>query len=121
MLTNRVKFILYQGKEILLVDASKASEKELFDVLADVDEIFTANQVRAPFLFLGDYSDVSYSIGLIEKFKSSLNSHRDFIEKYAAVGVPLSAKFLAPLIAKEMPFEMKFFETQEKALVWLVQ
>ena len=82
---DRIRFIEHHGKQILLVDASRANAHEMQLLLEHV-RITVAQHARESLLTLGDLTGGTVDHAVATKMKEVLTLDRPFVKKTAWVG-----------------------------------
>ncbi len=119
-MTDRVAFITYQGKQILLIDASDCSAAEVETIFRTAPELVTTGPL-ASVLILCDYTGTSFDQAAIRAMKEAAVFDKAYVKKSASVGI----KSLPPDFYKDVKSfssrEFSAFKTREQAMAWLVQ
>jgi len=82
---DRVRFITYHGKLILLIDLRNCSAAEVIDEMAEVQRIVTA-QPRNSVLTLNDYTRAEFSREAVTRMKEVAVLDRPYVKRAAIVG-----------------------------------
>lgn len=119
-MTDRIRFITHQGKQILLVDLSKCSGGQVEDVLRRVPEVVTACPLGSVLIF-SDFTGASFDREAIRVMKETAVFDKPYVKKTAWVGAesfpPEFHKSLSSFSGRKFPV----FETRDEALAWLVK
>ena len=117
---DRLVFITYQSKQILLIDASGCSAAEVDMIFRATPELVTTRP-HASVLILSDYTGASLNQDAIRAIKETTVFNKTYVKKSAVVGV----SSLPPDFYKDVKSfsnrEFPAFETREEAMAWLVQ
>ncbi len=117
---DRLVFISYQSKQILLIDASGCSAAEVETIFRATPELVTTRP-HASVLILSDYTGASLNQDAIRAIKETTVFNKAYVKKSAVVG----ANSLPPDFHEDVKSfsKRKFprFETREEAMAWLVQ
>lgn len=117
---KRIRFILHQKKQILLVDFSACSPLEVEAIGRAIPE-YVSVQPRASVLLLADFTGASFSSEALRVLKESAVFNKPYIKKSAWVGAetfpPAFLQDLGEFSRRELPT----FKSREKALLWLIQ
>jgi hypothetical protein len=116
--TNRVRFIAYHGKQILLIDLSNCSAVEVETIIRAVPDLVTT-QLRGSVLILSDFTGASFNQEALRTMKEAAVFDKPFVKKSAWVG----AESLPNVFSQDMKSfsrrEFPVFDTRDEALSWL--
>ena len=119
-IADRLVFITYQNKRILLIDVSGCSAAEVEMIFRATPELVTTLP-PASVLVLTDYTGSSFNQDTVRAIKETAVFNKAYVKKSAVVG----ASSLPPDFNKDVRnfSHRKFpaFETREEAMAWLVQ
>ena len=119
-MTDRIRFITHQGKQILLVDLSNCSSAEVEKVVREVPEVVTTRP-RGSVLILTDFTRASLGHEAIRVIEGNAVFDKPYVKKSALVGT----ERLPEVFVKEMKSfsrrEFSAFETREEAFAWLAK
>jgi hypothetical protein len=118
-LTDRIRFITHQGKQILLVDLSNCPLGEVERIIRALPELVTTRP-RNSILILSDFTGASFDEEAFRVMKETAVFDKPYIKKSAWVG----AEHLDAFSEKIRSFSRRdfpAFETREEALAWLVK
>ncbi len=85
LLTDRIRFITHQRKQILLVDLSNCSASQVQEIIRTLPERVTT-QPRASVLILSDFTGASFDEEAVRAMKEAAVFDKPFIKKTAWVG-----------------------------------
>jgi hypothetical protein len=85
-MTDRVRFIAHQGREILLVDLSNSSVAEVEKILRALPDVETTRSRRSV-LALTDFTGASRSAEGIRVSKEAAVFDKPFVKKSAFLGI----------------------------------
>lgn len=117
---DRVRFIIHQGKQILLIDYSGCTRQTLLDILKERERIVMA-QPKGSVLTLVDATGAQFSKDVIEEIKVVAVRERDRVKRAAMVGVEDVPKVFVDSVSHFAARDYHAFATREAALDWLVQ
>jgi hypothetical protein len=117
-MTDRLRFITYQGKEILLVDVSSCAAAEVERVIRLVPDLVTTRP-RASVLILSDFTGASFNQETIRVMKESAVFDKPYVKKSALVGAESFPKEFSENLSRFSQREFPAFKTREEALSWL--
>jgi hypothetical protein len=117
---ERIRFISHQGKQILLVDFSHCSAREVEKLVRAVPEIVTA-QPRSSVLILSDYTGTSVDRDAFYALKESAVFDKPHVKKSAWVGAENFPETLREDLKSFSRREFPMFKNRDEALEWLVK
>ena len=116
---ERIRFIRHQSTQILLVDCSRCSAREVETSARTVPEYVTG-QPRGSVLIITDFTGASFDRETLRAMKESAVFDKPHVKKSALVGTEsLPAEFkkeLEQFSRRELPA----FASRGEALAWLV-
>ena len=119
-MNNRVVFMTYQGKQILLIDVTDCSPDQVETTFRSVPDIVTARPPRS-MLILSDFTSASVNEHATQVVKETAVFDKPYVKRSACVGVEsLPHDFIEDLNRFALR-EFRIFKTREKALAWLVK
>jgi hypothetical protein len=119
-LTEHIRFITHQGKQILLIDLSNCSSAEVEKIFRAVPESVTTRP-RGSVLILSDFSGASIGQEAIRMMKETAVFDKAYVRKSAWTGVENFPRDLSENLGTFSRREFFVFETREEALAWLVK
>jgi hypothetical protein len=118
-MTDRVRFITHQGKQILLVDLSNCSAAEVREIVGALPELVTT-RLRNSVLILSDFTGASFDEEAFRVMKETAVFDKPYIKKSAWVGAE-NLKAFSEEMRNFSRRDFPAFETREEALVWLTK
>jgi hypothetical protein len=118
-MTDRIRFITHQRKQILLVDLSGCSATELEKTIRSLPEIVTTRP-RGSVLILTDFGGASLDLEAIRTLKETAVFDKPYVKKSAWVGTERIPKVFSDELRKFSRRDFPVFESREEALSWLV-
>jgi hypothetical protein len=119
-LHDHIRFIVDQGRQILLLDLSNCSAAEVEKIFRAVPEVVTACP-RGSVLILSDFKGASVNQEAIRVMKETAIFDKPYVKKSAMTGTeslpPMFSENLGSYSHREFPA----FATRELALAWLVK
>jgi hypothetical protein len=119
-MTDRARFITHQSKQILQLDMSKCSAREVEDIYRRLPDL-VSTRPRNSVLILSDFTGASFDAEAIRVLKETAVFDKPFVRKSAFVGTenlpPGFVDNLKDFSRREFPT----FETRDKALAWLMK
>jgi hypothetical protein len=117
---ERVSFITHRGNEILLIDLSGCSVKEILLLLEEVQRT-VAQHPRNSLLTLGDFTGAHIDRAAATRLKEVMVLDRPFVKRSAIVGVESLPKVYYDNIKSFTQRSFPTFKTREEAMDWLVK
>jgi hypothetical protein len=117
---DRIQFINYKDKRILLVDCTNCTVEQLEQLSALVPARVTA-EPRGSVLLLADFTGAIFDRHSVDRLKPSLVFDRPHIKRSAWVGVERIPKVFYEHLKMFSQRELPAFKTREEAMEWLVQ
>ncbi len=116
---ERVRFITYQGQQVLLIDHSNSTAPEILKTLAEV-EAMVQNQPQKSVLTLCDFTGAEIDKQAADRMKVVAAKDRPHVRRAAFVGTDqlpdVYYRAMLSFSAREFPS----FKSREEALDWLV-
>ncbi len=116
---ERVRFITYQGQQVLLIDHSNSAAGEILKTLATV-EAMVRNQPQKSVLTLCDFTGAEIDKQAADRMKVVAAKDRPYVRRAAFVGTDqlpdVYYRAMLSFSAREFPS----FKSREEALDWLV-
>jgi hypothetical protein len=119
-MTDRVRFIAHDGKQILLIDASNCSAAQVEKIFRRVPDVVTARP-HDSVLVLCDYTGASFDREATRVMKETAVFDKPHIKKSACVGEKNLPQGFSDNLKSFSRREFSAFETREKALAWLTK
>jgi hypothetical protein len=117
---DRIRFIDYQGKRILLIDVSHCSANELAKI-AQIVPSYVQSEPLGSVLLLADFTGAEFDRIAIDRLKESAVFDRPHLKQSAWVGIEKLPKVFYEHIKSFSRRELPTFKTREEAMQWLVQ
>ena len=118
-MNERIRFITYQGKQILEVDFSNCNANEVEQITRKVPDYVTI-QPRASVLILTDFAGASFDRDALLAMKESAVFDKPFVKKSALIRTESLPRQFYEDMKTFSRRELPIFETREEALAWLV-
>jgi len=117
---DRVRFITHEGKQILLIDNTSCSSREIIENYTECQRIVTAEPLNSV-LTLSDFTDAEVDRAALIRMKEVAVLDRPHVKRAAITGVDsLPDTYYRSLMSFSVR-EFPAFKTREEALDWLVQ
>jgi hypothetical protein len=116
--TDRLRFITYQGKQILLIDLSNCSGAEVEKIFRAVPELVT-RRPRGSVLILTDFKGASFNQEAIRVMKETAVFDKPYINKSVWVGTENFPDEFSKDLSSFSRREFPTFKTREEAFAWL--
>ena len=117
---ERVVFLTFRNRQVLLADCSNCSPEELAAVIDDVPRHVT-KEPHGSVLLLADFSHSVFTKETVEHLKIAAVFDRPHLKKSAWVLTQNLPKALYESVRTFSGREIPTFETREEALVYLVE
>ncbi|HXY14088.1 MAG TPA: STAS/SEC14 domain-containing protein [Terriglobales bacterium] len=117
---DRIRFIEYQGKQILLVDLSNCSAAEVKKISGLVPK-FVIRHPKGSLLLLADFNGAEFDREALTTMKETAVFDRPHLKRSAWVGPDKLPKIFYDHIKVFSQRDLPTFRTREEALEWLVK
>ena len=117
---DRIRFINHEGKQILFVDMSNCSAKEVEEIARRVPDHVTT-QPRSSVLVLTDLAGASFDRDALLAMKETAVFDKPFIKKSALVGTERLPWEFYEEIRRFSRRELPIFRNRQEALRWLLE
>lgn len=117
--SDRISWISYQGKQVILEDYSGLQGKDMLDVLHASEEVF--KKLKNPVPVLLDFTDAFVGNDFMNEFTRLGNKYDALIEKGASIGFNGSKKALAMVffVYTGQDHKSKICDSKQEALEYL--
>lgn len=114
-MTDRIKKEAYKGKQILVVDYSHLSAREVSELIDNAKSMIVSSKQKN-ILLLEYVTGIGISTNMVESLKTYTNEIRPYVDRYAVVGVQGMSKIVASTLRllKIIPFELFSHENEAK-------
>ena len=119
-MTERVRFITHQGKQILLVDLSNSSANEVEKIFRALPDVVTTHPLGSV-LILSDFTGASFDRESFQVMKESAVFDKPYVKKSAIVGTENFPQEYSKSLSSFSRREFPTFKTREEALAWLAK
>ena len=119
-MTDRIRFITHQGKQILLVDLSTCLAGEVAEILRALPDVVTARPLGSV-LALTDFSGATFDAEGIRVLKETATFDKPFVKKSAFVGTLNLPNGFTEDVSNFSGREFPTFHTRNVALAWLAK
>ena len=119
-MTDRIRFISHERKQILLVDFSNCSPGQVEEVCRAVPDVVTTLP-RNSVLILSDFTGASLDKEAIQAMKESAVFDKPHVKKSAWMGAENFPHAFSENLRSFSRREFPAFKTREEALAWLVK
>jgi len=116
---DRIRFIEHRGKQILLVDISHCSAREV-ETLARLVPSYVTSEPQASVLLLADFTGAEFDRIAIERLKESAVFDRPHLKRSAWVGLEKLPHIFYEHIKSFSRRDLPVFNTRAEAMDWLV-
>ena len=118
-MTDRIRFVSHEGKQILIIDFSNCSAAEVRKVCQAVPDLVTTLP-RNSALILSDFTGASFDSDAMRAMKESAVFNKPHVKKSARVGTESFPDEYSKSLSNFSRREFPTFKSHEEALAWLV-
>lgn len=123
-MTERIRFITHQDKQILLIDLSDCTAHEVEKIFRAVPDVVTTH-ARNSLLILSDFTGASFDLDAIRVMKETVVFDKPYVKKSAWTGRAKVPQVVAENLNESLSHfsrrEFPLFKTREEALAWLAK
>jgi hypothetical protein len=119
-MSEQVKFIMHQGKKILIEDFSNMVPGPKFDELIDEARHLIHSQPEKSVLALFIASGIRFDSSMVNSIKQFTVSNNDFMRAAAVIGIDGLLSVVLNIVIAVSGRKIMSFATREQALAWLV-
>jgi hypothetical protein len=119
-MTDRIRFIAHEGKQILLVDLSECSAREVEEILRALPDVVTARPLGSV-LAVTDFSGATFDAEGIRVLKETAAFDKPFVKKSAFVGTLNLPHGFTEDVSNFSGRQFPTFHTRNEALAWLAK
>ena len=116
---ERIRFISYQGRQVLLVDVTNCTAAEMM-ALAPLVPAQIATEPPGSVLLLADFTGSKFDKTAVESLKQAVVLDRPHLKRSAWVGVEAMPKVFYENLKHFSQRDLPVFTTREEALEYLV-
>ena len=117
---DRVELIVYEDREILLIDLSSLKGREVYPVAEEAKKII-GTKAKNSVLALTDVANLPYNKGVISVLRDLTTFNKPYIKASAVVGVAPWAASVVKMIESLTGRTFHIFTDRESAKAWLVK
>ena len=118
-MNEKIRFIGHAGREILLVDFSGCSAREMEKIARAVPD-FVSVKPRNSVLILSDFSGATFDEDALRAVKEAAVFDKPFVKKSALIGTQTIPTAFVAGVKSYSRRDLVVFETRQEALDWLV-
>ena len=119
-MSDRIRFITHQGKQILLVDLSHCSAAEVEKTMRELPEVVTTRPLGSVLIF-SDFTAASFDADAMRVMKEAAVFDKPYVKKTAFVGAENFPQEFSKSLSSFSRREFPTFNNREEALAWLVK
>jgi hypothetical protein len=119
-LADHIRFIIHQGKRVLLLDLSNCSAVEVEKIFRAVPEVVTICPIGSV-LILSDFKGASIDQEAIRIMKETAVFDKPYVKKSAWTGAEKFPLVFSEKLSSFSRREFPVFETRQEALEWLTK
>jgi hypothetical protein len=117
---ERIRFIPYRGKQILLVDLVHCSAAECEDTLRTTPDYVTG-QSRGSVLLLADFTGALFDADAMRTLQQTTVFNKPYVKKAAWIGTESLPVLVRETVSKFSRREFPVFKSKTEALKWLTE
>jgi hypothetical protein len=117
---DRIRFITYQRKQILLVDLASCSASQVEKIIRALPDLVTTLR-RSSVLILSDFTGASFDEEAVRAMEQAAVFDKPYIKKTAWVGAASLPEAFANRVKSFSNREFPVFKTHSEAMDWLVK
>ena len=117
---DRIRVIVHEGKQILLIDVSHCSAEEVRR-LSELVPKFVTQYPKRSLLLLADFTGAEFDRDTFTVMKEGAVFDRPHIKKSAWVGIENLPKIFYEHLKVFSQRDLPTFKTRDEALAWLVK
>lgn len=119
-MSDRIRFIPHDGKQMLLLDFSNCSAAEVEEICREVPELLTTHPLGSV-LILSDFRGASFDEAAIRVMQQTAVFDKPYVKKSAFVGAENFPKAFYENLSSFSRREFPAFKTRDDALAWLAK
>jgi hypothetical protein len=117
---DRIRFTTHKNKQILLVDLSHCTAKEVQEIIRALPE-HVSKHSRGSVLILSDFTGASFDEEALRAMKEAAVFDKPYVKKSAWVGAQNLPDAFSTSMESFSRREFPKFENRDEALSWLVK
>jgi hypothetical protein len=117
---DRIRFVEHHGKQILLVDISHCTPREL-EKIALLVPSYVTSEPHSSVLLLADFTGAEFDRIAIDRLKEATVFDRPHLKRSAWVGIDTLPKVFFEHIKNFSRRELPTFKNREEAMDWLIK
>jgi len=115
---ERIKKVIYKGKEIIYIDYNGLKEEEMISLMYKHKDLVL--QENKPCLFLADYTNARTTPGYIKEADNFIKTTKNLVKRGAFIGIDPMKRIILNSVIKLYKVNYKAFDSKEKAIDALV-
>ena len=116
---ERAKSILYEGKQIIILDFANCKTEETLQVIAEGAKLIHAQPLKSA-LVLSDFTNSSTDPSLLSAFRAFTAGNEPYVKASAIVGLGRIAEIFYDIIMKFTRRTVPIFGDADQAKAWLI-
>jgi len=117
---DRVRFFAHKNKQILLVDVSNCTAREVEEIVRSVPD-FVIALPRSSVRILTDFAGASFDHDTLRAIEETAVFDKPFVKKSALIGTESLPRDFHEQMKSFSRRELPIFSSREEALRWLVE
>lgn len=119
-MSDRIRFITHQGKQILLVDLSHCEAALVEKILRELPDV-VSKRPRGSVLIFSDFTAATFDAEAFRALKETAVFDKPYIKKTAWIGTESLPEDFAKSLTSYSRREFPTFGSREEALAWLTR
>ena len=119
-MSSRIRFLPFNGKQILLVDFSTLSAPEVEKTVRTIPEV-VSTRPRGSVLLLVDFTGAAFDQETLHAMKEAAVFNKPYIRKSAWIGAESFPDVFRDNLKSFSRREFPIFKNREEALQWLTE
>ena len=117
---EKIRFIQYEGKNILHLDFSHCKAEEILNTISKAKKVIAA-QPEQSLLTLTDVTDARFNDAVTQEMKAFTTHNRPYVRAGAVVGVTGLKRIIFQAVVAFSGRKLSAFDNVEQAKKWLVE
>lgn len=117
---EKIRFIQYEGKDILHLDFSHCTTEEVLNTITKAKKVI-ATYPEQSLLTLTDVTDARFSDAVTQEMKAFTAHNRPYVRAGAVVGVTGLKRIIFQAVIAFSGRKLSTFDSVEKAKQWLIE
>jgi hypothetical protein len=119
-MVEKIRFITYEGKNILHLDFSHCKAEEILNTITEAKKVIATHPEQS-LLTLTDVTDARFNDAVTQEMKSFTAHNLPYVRAGAVVGVTGLKRIIFQAVIAFSGRKLSTFDSIEKAKQWLVE